>query len=93
MILSFQIGKQNHAGNDAMVIQEGCDIMATNEIMQNERKNNFNYDERAFFAIPFEESGYVELANDTNTVAFMAGYYKLILRFYPKAGRFLLPSN
>lgn len=53
MILSFQIGKQNHAGNDAMVIQEGCNIMATNEIMQNERKNNFNYDERAFFAIPY----------------------------------------
>ena len=46
-----------------------------------------------FLQSHIEESGYVELANDTNTVAFMAGYYKLILRFYPKAGRFLLPSN
>lgn len=46
-----------------------------------------------FLQSHIEESGYVELANDTNTVAFMTGYYKLILRFYPKAGRFLLPSN
>lgn len=46
-----------------------------------------------FLQSHIEESGYVELANHTNTVAFMAGYYKLILRFYPKAGRFLLPSN
>lgn len=76
-----------------MVIQEGCDIMATNEIMQNERKNNLTMMKELFLQSHIEESGYVELANDTNTVAFMAGYYKLILRFYPKAGRFLLPSN
>lgn len=53
MILSFQIRKQNHAGNETVIIQDGCDIMATNEIMQNERKKNFNDDERAFFAIPY----------------------------------------
>ena len=46
-----------------------------------------------FLQSHIEESGYVELPNDTNTVAIMVGYYKLILRFYPKAGRFLLQSN
>ena len=52
MTHSFQIRKQNHAGNEAAIIQEGCDIMATNEIMQNERKKKFNYDERVFFCNP-----------------------------------------
>lgn len=42
-----------------MVIQEGCDIMATNEIMQNERKKILTMMKELFLQSHIEESGYV----------------------------------